>query len=387
MSPLPQSVWASRYASIRTSDVDLARHVVETYFYSHHLDPLSRSPNLDAHFELLQFGPFALGDVAYGADVAMRTGDIGAYHVDIVVSGHVALQQGNRRFVADADNAAVLRPMDDIVVDRMSADCRLFALKIDRSTLERHLESLVGAPVVSPVRISPTIDVTTEPGRAWADIIRLLGDEITNRSGLVYQPIVAERLCEATVTGLLLISDHQYRDALVRPGRSPGPGSVRRSIDAIQAHPEIPFTARTLADIAGVSVRSLQEGFRRHVGTTPLAYLRDVRLERAHEDLLRADPRTATVAEIAQRWGFVHQSRFAAAYRARYHASPSKVLRSSVAVQIPQGLRGRDSEPHPVGGGEPTRIREAAPAGDLGDGHTGGVPPQVVSGTLEAEPT
>jgi transcriptional regulator GlxA family with amidase domain len=76
-----------------------------------------------------------------------------------------------------------------------------------------------------------------------------------------------------------------------------------------------------------VSIRSLQEGFRRHVATTPLAYLRGVRLERAHEDLLRADPRTVTVADVAQRWGFVHQSRFAAAYRARYNASPSEALR------------------------------------------------------------
>ncbi|MEX5302817.1 helix-turn-helix domain-containing protein [Kocuria sabuli] len=51
------------------------------------------------------------------------------------------------------------------------------------------------------------------------------------------------------------------------------------------------------------------------------------RLEAAHADLLAADPTTgSTVAEVAARWGFAHQGRFAAAYRPRYGQAPSTTL-------------------------------------------------------------
>jgi AraC-like DNA-binding protein len=332
--PEPQTGWESRVSSIRTTDVHLARLVVETYFYTHRLDLLQPSSRLDTHFEVMQLGPLSLGQITYGADVTMRSGGIGAYNVSLLIAGQLSLRHAGRPFLGVAGQAAIIQPVGETVIDRLSADCRLLGLKIDRTALERHLEELLDASVSSPVRFSLSLDVTREPGLAWAGLVRLLADEITNRSGLVYQPIVAERLCEAIITGLLLVTDHPFREALDRPAPAPTPVAVRRAIEAIHAQPEAPFTVRTLAEIAGVSVRSLQEGFRRHVGTTPLAYLRGVRLERAHEDLVRADPRTVTVAEVAQRWGFLHQGRFAAAYRARYDDSPAHSLRRSGTARV-----------------------------------------------------
>ncbi len=60
---------------------------------------------------------------------------------------------------------------------------------------------------------------------------------------------------------------------------------------------------------------------------TPIAYLRRVRLERAHRDLRAADPRAGTtVAEIAARWGFAPHGRFAALYQSCYGHAPSHTL-------------------------------------------------------------
>jgi AraC-like DNA-binding protein len=84
-----------------------------------------------------------------------------------------------------------------------------------------------------------------------------------------------------------------------------------------------------LADVAAavdVTPRAVQYMFRRHLDTTPIAYLRQVRLERAHRDLLAADPSRDTVAVIATRWGFAHTGRFSQAYRAEFGESPSVTL-------------------------------------------------------------
>jgi transcriptional regulator GlxA family with amidase domain len=58
-----------------------------------------------------------------------------------------------------------------------------------------------------------------------------------------------------------------------------------------------------------------------------MAYLREVRLRRAHQTLLESDPSTTTVASVAHRWGFGHLGRFAAAHAGRYRETPVETLR------------------------------------------------------------
>ncbi|MBJ7453640.1 MAG: helix-turn-helix transcriptional regulator, partial [Blastococcus sp.] len=107
------------------------------------------------------------------------------------------------------------------------------------------------------------------------------------------------------------------------------PASVRRALEFIEAHAREPLTLEEIARSASVGPRALQEAFRRHRGTTPLAHLRETRLERAHRELLAADPACGvTVAAVAGRWGFAHRGRFADAYRRAYGRAPQQTLLS-----------------------------------------------------------
>jgi AraC-like DNA-binding protein len=58
-----------------------------------------------------------------------------------------------------------------------------------------------------------------------------------------------------------------------------------------------------------------------------MAYVRRVRLARAHDELAEADPESTTAMIVAQRWGFVHYGRFAAQYRQAFGCSPAEMLR------------------------------------------------------------
>jgi AraC-like DNA-binding protein len=68
---------------------------------------------------------------------------------------------------------------------------------------------------------------------------------------------------------------------------------------------------------------------RRELDTTPMAYLRTVRLARAHRDLLDHGPGQDTVTAVAYRWGFSSTSRFSAYYRETYGVTPKQTLRYS----------------------------------------------------------
>ncbi|OOK67582.1 bacterial regulatory helix-turn-helix s, AraC family protein [Mycobacterium kansasii] len=73
--------------------------------------------------------------------------------------------------------------------------------------------------------------------------------------------------------------------------------------------------------------RALQYMFRQRLDCTPMQYLRRVRLDRAHRELLDSSRASATVKQIANRWGFIHIGRFAIYYRETYGRSPHATLR------------------------------------------------------------
>ena len=104
--------------------------------------------------------------------------------------------------------------------------------------------------------------------------------------------------------------------------------SVRRALAYIDDNAHLPITVDDVAEAAGVSLRSLQYSFRSTLGSTPSQRLRRVRLARAHEELLVADPGRDTVSRIAHQWGFAHVGRFARQYRENYGTSPLDTLRS-----------------------------------------------------------
>jgi transcriptional regulator GlxA family with amidase domain len=105
------------------------------------------------------------------------------------------------------------------------------------------------------------------------------------------------------------------------------PRTLRRAIAYIDDHAREDITVTDIAAAVNVTVRALQHAFRRHRATTPMGYVRLVRLRQAHLELLAADPTSGvTVTQVAARWGFFHPGRFARYYREIYGVSPYQTL-------------------------------------------------------------
>ncbi|BDY05008.1 helix-turn-helix domain-containing protein [Ferrimonas sp. YFM] len=88
---------------------------------------------------------------------------------------------------------------------------------------------------------------------------------------------------------------------------------------------ELPDMAR-LCQIAGMSERSLEYGFRDSIGVSPNHYLKLVRLNGARGELLTGQ---GSVAAIAMNWGFLELGRFAGEYRRHFGELPSQTLRGA----------------------------------------------------------
>jgi AraC-like DNA-binding protein len=108
-------------------------------------------------------------------------------------------------------------------------------------------------------------------------------------------------------------------------------GASRRLRDAVayvHARARDDISLSDIARAAGLSDRGVQQLFKRTLGTTPMSYLRDVRLDGIRQELVAARPGATGVGEIAGSWRLTHLGRFAAGYRARFGELPAETLRA-----------------------------------------------------------
>jgi len=106
------------------------------------------------------------------------------------------------------------------------------------------------------------------------------------------------------------------------------PADLVRALAWLRGHLSEPVDLEGLALVAGVRPRTLESHFRMFLGTTPLGWVRRMRLTHARIELERARA-DATVTDIALASGFNQLGRFAANYRAVFGEAPSMTLRRS----------------------------------------------------------
>jgi AraC-like DNA-binding protein len=164
--------------------------------------------------------------------------------------------------------------------------------------LELRLEQHLDRPLNKPLIFSPAMDLTTPRGRSGVRMLRLVNREARHEQGLLGHPLAAKSIEAALVDGLLLAQPHNYSDALLHGTCVAPPRAVREAIELLETYPDRAWSAPALASQVHVSVRALQEGFQRALDTTPMRYLRDVRLRRVQEDLLRQPPTSQQSAQL-----------------------------------------------------------------------------------------
>lgn len=321
-----KSAWADvrsaeDFAALRTSRPDSACH------WWPDIGPTGDAGSLSFTHRAAHLGPITVLDIDFHDNVWVNGGDIRPhYHVTVPIAARPA--GGDGGLCVAAKPIGVYRPEGEAGIAAYSG--RMLAVMIDRRAVEDALADALRRPITSQIDCQPVM-VTTDPAvRSWLNMVSLFAEQLFEPGSPLQQPMVGMPYADSLVRGLLLAADHSYRAVLEAEPVDPPPPAVQTAIDVIEAEASQPLTVSALAERSYVSVRALQHGFRQHLDMTPMQYLREVRLSRAHQALLEADPARVTVASVAYRWGFTNLGRFAAAYSARYRQSPSETLRRNV---------------------------------------------------------
>ncbi|KAB1913222.1 AraC family transcriptional regulator, partial [Micromonospora noduli] len=268
-------------------------------------------------------------DLDYGQAVRIQPPALETFYlVQIPSAGSTMVRHAGQTVTSTPDVASVLSPYDSSDM-RWSEGSPHRIFYADRRAVDRELARLLGHPVDDPVRLDVGMLMTTPTAQAWARGVAFLADELSQPAdaSLFDHPQVAARFEQGLIGKLLLAHRHSHSHLLAEPGQHAHPGRlVRRACALISEHHGEALTVGDVAEALRVSVRTLQDCFRRELQTTPTAYLRACRLDAAHRTLRSAAP-GASVTTVALQHGFVHLGRFATEYRTRFGESPSATLR------------------------------------------------------------
>lgn len=106
-----------------------------------------------------------------------------------------------------------------------------------------------------------------------------------------------------------------------------GSRAMRRLEELLEARRDEPLYVLEICAEAGIGERSFRAYCHEHLGMGPHRYLWLRRMNMAQRALMRADPRTNTVTDIATQYGFGELGRFAVSYRELFGEPPSATLR------------------------------------------------------------
>jgi AraC-like DNA-binding protein len=310
---------------LSADDVDTAADALSEAYSAVTVLPDPGSKTLHMEVAMRKLPNLTLGSLEISTST-VRSSRYPLIAVCLPVGGQILITSacGSAR-VADG-SGVVVSPGTPVVVEYLTDDCRMETLLFEQSAVEAELAGMLGAPVTKPLRF----DLQFSPSGAspFSRALTVLHHELSDPAGLTAVPAMSKQLGRLLMAGLLVSQTHNYTQELTRPRAVPGSKPIRNALEFIESQPAEIETVADIAAVVGLSVRALDDGFHRYVGTPPMAYLRQVRMARAHEELLAADPELTTASAVARKWGFGHYGRFAAEYARRFGRKPSETLRA-----------------------------------------------------------
>jgi AraC-like DNA-binding protein len=314
---------------LHTQSLDEAHQAVTDVYLDHDLRT-DQPDRLDMTLNAVEQRLFTAGFLTYGANATLvmpPTED--CYHVNLTTDGatHAERSDGQRASTQARRSGLILHPEQTNTV-KWEPGAEQIILKVPRKSLETHLTDLLGQPVNTAIDFDFGLDLSTPAGASLLASVEFFVNELDRPGGIADMPVARDQFESFIMSQLLAAGKHPYRDDMLAEPGHVKLGRLRPVVDFIEMNADEPLSPTELSRAGNMSVRTLHASFQRCFGMSPMAYVRKVRLEHVHDELVSRHDPELSVTEVATRWGFYHLGRFAQQYKERFGENPSDTLRS-----------------------------------------------------------
>lgn len=317
----------SRHPLVHTSSLEEAREVYGRLDTPITMERTGRGEPFECRINAVAVGPLTVSSQwHHGGLRASSTATKDTFSLVFSIVGSTEIIHGDVPVqTAVGHTASIASPGQQEVKARLEADSASLSIIVRSQEMDTAFTALTGHTVRTPLRFEPHIDIASGGGAALPRLLNFLVAEIERDEQLLGAPRVATRVADALLYHLLSTQPHNHRALLEAPARAAEPHYVQRAAEYLEAQAGATVSMANLAAVTGVSIRSLQAGFRAYRDCSPMEFLRARRLELARKQLLAGT--AATVAQVALDCGFEHLGRFSAYYRVRFGEPPATTWR------------------------------------------------------------
>ncbi|WP_310451145.1 helix-turn-helix transcriptional regulator [Sulfuritalea sp.] len=317
---------SQRHRLVASSDWDQIRLWSDKVYMPYSVSPLGKARTPDSLLDATSIGHFTLSRFKYGIPVNIKDFSPAAGTGMILTT-----LRGSARHWSEANRFADTGIGDAFVVDNSRTH---YWVDFDENHLQVNLtfahdalaalhERWFGRPAderqwVCKFRFGGA-------GSSWIALLEYVCKCLTDMPEAVRDGPLGRHLEE--MIGIHLLT--QWRAQLDQPSQATqhrmAPRHVLAAERYMRENAQAAPTLSELASVARVSVRTLSAAFREYRGCTPMAALREQRLQSVRGELLLAGP-GATVRAVAELWGYANFGLFAANYKKRFGELPSATL-------------------------------------------------------------
>ncbi len=316
-------------SQLETDDVDLmSEHLTACYGGGVRLSvpaPVGGAGTLS--HSRIDVGGFSVDEVVLTGDVEVAIAPMPGIAVLWVLDGSMELECAGIRAIAKREQL-LLSSLDGAATRARTHDVHLRIV-----SLSPWLLAQAATASGRPVRFRGLQPVDTATAAAWREAVTFVMCTVLSDDDLATPTMLesAGRLLAGVAVTVLPSQSVDNAEFTPNADGLPvvGPAQLRGAVEFIESNAARDISVSDIAGAVYLTPRAIQYMFRRHLNTTPMAYLRCIRLRHAHHDLTVADLSSVSVTKVAMTWGFAHAGRFTSLYRQAYGQSPATTLRYS----------------------------------------------------------
>lgn len=315
-----------------SSRVSEAREAVSTAVTRHSLELTDPRSAFEFKSWTMRISTTTLTDFTYASDsdlkISVSEDERDCYFIIIPISGRGQVRANGHEMPMTPGFGLMFGPTGRIDFVDSPPYWRNLDIRLNRQRFEDYVVRHTHAPMRSTLEFEKRPISLSEEGGALLRFLQYLINECASARP-VFQNSGVARSLEQSLFGVVLES-MAFVDRSILPEESEH-SRLSKLVMLAERYINENFTEdldiTSIADATSSKPRSLHNAFNTFRGYTPLQFLRACRLDHAREILKASHPHETTVTEVALDAGFMHLSKFAAAYKRRFGESPSVTLR------------------------------------------------------------